>query len=66
MQKREIALYLFVAFNSILIISYTVRMFTEGLLEEETIVKAQIIVSIIWACGLGVLGWDIARRRRKG
>lgn len=65
MRKTEIAIYLFVGASSLLIISFVVRMFTEGLLEEEQIVKAQIVVTIIWALGLAGLGWDIARKRRQ-
>lgn len=65
MKKTEIAIYLFVGASSLVLISYTVRMFTQGLLEEETIVKAQIVVAILWALGLAGLGWDIAKKRRQ-
>ncbi|MDH5218930.1 MAG: hypothetical protein OEX19_14610 [Gammaproteobacteria bacterium] len=64
MRKSEIAIYLFVALSSLLMISYTVRMFAEGILEEEKIVQIQIVVTIIWAIGLTALGWDIAKKRR--
>lgn len=64
MRKSEIAIYLFVALSSLLMISYTVRMFAEGILEEERIVQIQIVVTIVWAIGLAGLGWDIAKKRR--
>jgi len=64
MRKSEIAIYLFVALSSLLMISYTVRMFAEGILEEERIIQIQIVVTIVWAVGLAGLGWDIAKKRR--
>ena len=64
MRKSEIAIYLFVALSSLLMISYTVRMFAEGILEEERIIQIQIVVTIVWALGLAGLGWDIAKKRR--
>ena len=64
MRKSEIAIYLFVALSSLLMISYTVRMFAEGILDEEQIVQIQIVVVIVWTIGLAGLGWDIAKKRR--
>ena len=64
MRKSEIAIYLFVGISSLVVISFVVRMFTEGLLEEEQIVNAQIVVTSLWALGLAGLGWDIAKKRR--
>ena len=64
MRKSEIAIYLFVALSSLLMISYTVRMFAEGILDEEQIVQIQIVVVIVWTIGLVGLGWDIAKKIR--
>ena len=65
MRKSEIAIYLFVGMSSLLMISYTVRMFADGYISEEKIVNIQIVVTIIWGIGLAALGWDIAKKRRR-
>lgn len=64
MEKKEIAVYILIACGSLLMISYLPHMFLDGIVSEETKSNITIGVTIAWAAGLGVLGYDIAKKRR--
>jgi len=61
--KGEIAVYLLIACGSLLMISFMPHMFLDGLVEQETEDKIQVIVTVLWAIGLCGLGVDIVRKR---
>ncbi|MDH5230434.1 MAG: hypothetical protein OEY38_10260 [Gammaproteobacteria bacterium] len=61
--KREAAVYLLIAFGSLLMISYVPHMFLDGLIEDSLKKKITIFLTISWAIGLTILGWDIVRKR---
>lgn len=64
MQKREIAVYVLIACGSLLMISYVPHMLLDGLVTEETKHTVTVGVTIAWAAGLALLGYDIAKKRR--
>lgn len=64
MQKREIAIYVFVGLSSLLVVSYTVHMLIGGLVSEELESQITVGITIFWACLLIVAGIDIGKRRR--
>ena len=61
---RETIIYIFIGLSSLLVISYVPYMFLDGILDAELVTKIQVIVTCVWAIGLGFLGWDIVRKRR--
>jgi len=61
---RETIIYIFIGLSSLMVISYVPYMFLAGVLEAALVTKIQIIVTCVWAAGLGFLGWDIVRQRR--
>ncbi len=63
MQKREMAIYIFVALSSLLVVSYTVHMLIGGLVSEELETQITIGVTLFWACLIIAAGFDIAKRR---
>ncbi len=61
---RETVIYIFIGLSSLLVISYVPYMLLTGVVDAALVTKIQIIVTCVWAIGLGFLGWDIVRQRR--
>jgi len=60
---KETIIYLIVAISSLLLMAYTVHMFVGGLVDEETENTILVVVLGITAAVMGVMGWDIVKRR---
>lgn len=60
---KEALIYAIVALSSLTVLGYTVHMFIGGLVEPET-EKAAIIVAVIaGAIIIGLMAWDVIKRR---
>ncbi len=62
---RETIIYIIIGLSSLFVISYVPYMLLHGVVNAELVTKIQIIVTCVWAIGLGFLGWDIVRSRRR-
>lgn len=62
--NKEAFVYLMIAASSLLMVSFLPHMFLEGYVEENTITKIQIGVTIVWGVGLFFVGMDIVKKRR--
>lgn len=62
---KEILIYVLVMVSSLLIMTFVVRMFLDGLVPPDTIVTIQLAVIAILVAVFCVMGWDVVRRRRK-
>ncbi len=60
---REILLYGVAALSSIVVLGYSVHMFIGGLVSHETEVFAISAACTVGAAVIGVMWWDVARRR---
>lgn len=61
---KEIVLYAIAAISSVVVLGYTVHMFVGGLVKPETEVQIIIIACSIGALVVGMLAWDVIRRRK--
>jgi hypothetical protein len=61
---KEIVLYAIAAISSVVVLGYTVHMFVGGLVQPETETRLIIIACIVGALIVGLLAWDVIRRRR--
>lgn len=64
MHPKEALIYIGVSISSLIMISYVVHMFIGGIVSPHTEHSIQAAVAALWAVGLGVMAWDIVRRRR--
>jgi hypothetical protein len=62
--NKEVFVYLMIGASSLLMISYLPHMFLTGYVEDSTVSKVQIGITIIWAIGLIFIGMDIVKKRR--
>lgn len=61
---REIIIYGIVAVSSLILLAYTVHMFVGGLVSKETEYMLMAAVVIVGAIAMGIMTWDVVRRRR--
>lgn len=61
---KEILIYTVAAFSSLTILGYTVHMFIGGLVSKETEILAITIACLIGASIIGLMAWDVIRRRK--
>lgn len=61
---KEIALYVIAAISSVVVLGYTVHMFVGGLVGPETETQLIIIACSIGTLAVGMLAWDVIRRRK--
>jgi hypothetical protein len=61
---KEVIVYGIVAISSLILLGYTVHMFIGGIVSERTETLAMAIVMIIGAIAIGLMTWDVIRRRR--
>ena len=61
---KEILLYTIAAISSVIVLGYTVHMFVGGLVKPETETLLIIIACIVGTLVVGVMAWDIIRRRK--
>lgn len=61
---KEVAIYALVGLSSLAMLSYTVHMFIGGLVSEATERWVMAGVVFVALCAMGVMAWDIIRRRR--
>lgn len=62
---KEILIYLLVMISSLLIMTYVVHMFLEGIVRPETEVTIQWIVCGVLITLFALMAWDVVRRRRR-
>lgn len=62
---REILIYGIIATSSLILLAYTVHMFIGGLVSERTETLAMIAVVCVGAIAMGLMAWDVIRRRRE-
>ena len=61
---KEIIIYSIVALSSLTMLAYTVHMFVGGLVSEETEHALMAGVVVIGAIAIGLMAWDVIKRRR--
>jgi hypothetical protein len=61
---HEIIIYLIVAISSLFIMSYAVHMLVGGLVSKETEDLLILATCIIGVVIIGLMAWDVARRRK--
>ena len=61
---KEILIYSIVALSSLTLLAYTVHMFVGGLVPEETEHKLMAGVVGIGIIAIGLMAWDVVKRRR--
>lgn len=61
---KEIFVYGLVAASSLSMLTYTVHMFLGGIVSEETETKAMMAVAAVAMVVMGVMAWDVRRRRQ--
>ncbi|HKJ22287.1 MAG TPA: hypothetical protein VKA13_04300 [Gammaproteobacteria bacterium] len=61
----EAFIYIIVAISSLTMITYVVHMFIGGLVSPGTEHSVMAVVLVVWASVIGVMAWDIIRRRRQ-
>jgi hypothetical protein len=61
---HEIIIYLIVAISSLFIMSYAVHMLVGGLVSKETEDLLILATCIIGVVVIGLMAWDVARRRK--
>ncbi len=64
MQIKEIIIYGLVGISSLTMLAYTVHMFIGGMVSEQTENLVMLGAVLIGAVVLGILAWDVIRRRR--
>ncbi len=65
MQIKEIVIYGLVGISSLTMLAYTVHMFIGGMVSEQTEKLIMAGAVLVGAIVLGLLAWDIVRRRRQ-
>jgi len=65
MPIKEVILYVIVACSALFILGYTVHMFVGGLVSQATETLLTVIVSAIGVAVIGLMAWDVARRRTR-
>lgn len=60
---KEALIYSIVALSSLTVLGYTVHMFIGGLVEPETEKTAIIVAVIVGAIVIGLMAWDVIKRR---
>lgn len=61
---HEIVIYLIVAISSLFVMSYAVHMLVGGLVSKETEDLLILATCIIGVVAIGLMAWDVARRRK--
>ncbi len=61
---KEIVLYIIAAISSVVVLGYSVHMFVGGLVSPETETQLIIIACIVGALVVGIMAWDVIRRRK--
>jgi hypothetical protein len=61
---HEIIIYLIVAISSLFIMSYAVHMLVGGLVSKETEDLLILATCIVGVVVIGLMAWDVARRRK--
>lgn len=61
---REIIIYGIVAISSLILLAYTVHMFVGGLVSRQTEHALMAVAVVIGAVAMGIMAWDVIRRRR--
>jgi hypothetical protein len=61
---KEILVYLVVMISSLLIMTFVVHMFVEGLVSAETEATIQWVVCGALITLFALMAWDVVRRRR--
>jgi len=62
---KEILIYLLVMLSSLLIMTFVVHMFLEGMVRPETEATIQWIVCGVLITLFALMAWDVVRRRRR-
>ena len=65
MNIKEIVIYGLVGVSSLTMLAYTVHMFVGGMVSEQTENLIMAGAVLVGAVILGLLAWDIVRRRRR-
>jgi hypothetical protein len=63
---KELVLYLIAAVSSLIILGYSVHMFVTGLVAAQTERWLIIGACAVGVAVIGLMAWDVLRRRRKG
>lgn len=63
---KEIAIYTISAISALVILGYSIHMFIGGIVSPETERTAIAIACTLGAVVIGVLAWDVVRKRRGG
>jgi hypothetical protein len=63
---KELILYLIAAVSSLTLLGYSVHMFVTGLVAAQTERWLIIGACAVGAAVIGLMIWDVLRRRRKG
>jgi hypothetical protein len=63
---KELILYLIAAVSSLTLMGYSVHMFVSGLVTVQTERWLIIGACAVGAAVIGLMIWDVLRRRRKG
>jgi hypothetical protein len=61
---KELFVYGLVAASSLSMLTYTVHMFLGGVVSEETETKAMMGVAAVAMVVMGIMAWDVRRRRQ--
>ncbi len=61
---KEALIYLLVMVSSLLIMTFVVHMFVEGLVSPETELTLQLAVCAVLVTLFAAMAWDVVRRRR--
>jgi len=62
---KEIIIYGIAAIAAVTVFGYTVHMFIGGLVSPETEKTAIIIACILASITIGLMAWDISKRRQQ-
>jgi putative flippase GtrA len=62
---KEILIYVIVGVSSLLIMTFVVHMFVEGMVSPETEATIQWVVAGVLVTLFALAAWDVVRRRRR-
>jgi len=62
---KEILIYAIVAASSLFLMTFVVHMLVGGLVSPQTEQILTIALCSLVACLIGVMAWDVVRRRRR-
>lgn len=62
---KEILLYTVAGISSLIVLGYSVHMFVGGLVSAETETSLIAAICGVGALVIGIMAWDVVRRRRR-